>query len=189
MKMISFKVKVLSRVGKATGKFKLWCSVENLDTKENLSVDFDKVNEWRHISNETEEINIAVVPLSGHNNENVIVAKMKDLENWKSFKVYSVVPGEVQPLITTTWVTEKLIDDAKTIKARLLALGFQVEQDLVVEFPTAHKSTLRIAVTIAAMKSWKIKRTDIKSAFLQSQNIEQDLSLVPSKEIGDENKL
>ena len=186
MKMISFKVKVLSRVGKATGKFKLWYSVENLDTKENLSVDFDKVNEWRHISNETEEINIAVVPLSGHNTENVIVAKMKDLENWKSFKVYSVVPGEVQPLITTTWVTEKLIDDAKTIKTRLLAPGFQVEQDL--EFPTAHKSTLRIAVTIAAMKSWKIKRTDIKSAFLQSQNIEQDLSLVPSKEIGDENK-
>ena len=51
MKMISFKVKVLSRVGKATGKFKLWYSVENLYTKENLSVDFDKVDEWRHISN------------------------------------------------------------------------------------------------------------------------------------------
>ena len=126
--MISFKVKVLSRAGKATGKFKLWYSVENPDTKENLSVDFDKANEWRHMSNETEEINIAVVPLSDHNNENVIVAKMKDLENWKSFEVYSVVPGEAQPLITTTWVTEKLIENAKTIKARLLALGFQVEK-------------------------------------------------------------
>ena len=53
------------------------------------------------MSNETEEVNIAVAPLSDHNNESVIVAKMKELENWKSFKVYSVVPDEGQPRITT----------------------------------------------------------------------------------------
>ena len=80
---------MLSRGSKATGKFKTWYNIENLDTKENLSIDFDKVREWRHISNETEQVNIAVVPLSDHNNENVIVAKMKELENSKSFKVYS----------------------------------------------------------------------------------------------------
>ena len=47
---------------------------------------------------------------------------MKELENWKSFKVYSVVPDEGQPRITTTWViTEKIIDNAKTIEARFAA--------------------------------------------------------------------
>ena len=92
---------MLSRAGEATGKFKSWYNVENLDTKENLKIEFDKVKEWRHISDETEEVNIAVAPLSDHNNENVIVAKMKELENWKSFKVYSVVPDEGQPRITT----------------------------------------------------------------------------------------
>ena len=61
----------------ATGKFKSWYNVENLDTEGNLSIDFDEVKEWRHISNETEEVNIAVVPLSDHNNENVMVAKIK----------------------------------------------------------------------------------------------------------------
>ena len=92
---------MLSRAGEVTGKFKSWYNVENLDTKENLKIEFDKVKEWRHISNETEEVNIAVAPLSDHNNENVIVAKMKELENWKSFKVYSAVPDEGQPRITT----------------------------------------------------------------------------------------
>ena len=134
------QAKALSRAGEATGKSKSWYNVEHLDTKENFSIDFDKVKEWRHISNETEEINIAVVPLPDHNKENVIVAKMKELENWKSFKVYSVVPDEGQSQITTTWViTEKLIDNAKTIKARLVARGFQEEQDLVVESLTAQK--------------------------------------------------
>ena len=42
---------------------------------------------------------------------------------------------------------------------------------------------------MAAMKSWKIKTTHIKSAFLQDQNIKQYLFLVPPKESGDENKL
>ena len=83
----------------------------------------------------------------------------------------------------------KLIDNAKTIKARLVARDFQEEQDLVLESPTAHKSTLRNAFTIAAVKSWKIKTTDIKSVFLQGQNIVRDLFLVPPKESGDENKL
>ena len=37
------------------------------------------------------------MPLSDDSNENVIVAKIKELENLKSFKVYSVVPDEGQP--------------------------------------------------------------------------------------------
>ena len=101
---------MLSRAGKATGKFKSWYNIENLDPKENLSIDFDKVKERRHISNETEEVNIAVVPSFDHDNKNVIVAKMRELENWKSFKVFSVVPDKGQPEITAKWViTEKLI--------------------------------------------------------------------------------
>ena len=88
------------------------------------------------------------------------------------------------------WVImEKLIDNPKTIKARLVARGFQEEHDFVVESPTAHKSTLRIAFTMAAMKSWKIKTTYIKSAFLQGQNIERDLLLGLPKESDDEYKL
>ena len=73
----------------------------------------------------------------------------------------------------------KISWNAKTIKTGILARGFQEEQDLVVEFPTAHNSALRIAFAITAMKSWKIKTTDIKSAFLQDQNVERDLFLVP----------
>ena len=84
---------------------------------------------------------------------------------------------------------DKLIDNPKTIKARLVARGFQEEHDLVVESPTAHKSTLRMAFTMAAMKSWKIKLTYIKSAFLESQNIEWDLLLGLPKESDDEYKL
>ena len=93
-----------------------------------------------------------------------MLSLQKELENWKPFKLYSVVCDEGQLWITTTWViTEKLIENAKTIKARLAARGFQVEQDLVVEPPTAHKSTMRIAFTIAAMKSSKIKKQPTKS--------------------------
>ena len=48
---------------------------------------------------------------------------------------------------------------------------------------------MRVAFTIAAMKSWKIKTTNINSAFLLGQNIKQGLFLVPPKESGDENKM
>ena len=72
-------------------------------------------------------------------------------------------------------------------------MWFQEEQDLVIESLTAHKSTLRVAFTKAAMKSWKIKTTNINSAFLLGkvlrQNIKQGLFLVPPKESGDENKM
>ena len=72
-------------------------------------------------------------------------------------------------------------------------MWFQEEQDLVIESLTVHKSTLRVAFTIAAMKSWKIKTTNINSAFLLGkvlrQNIKQGLFLVPPKESGDENKM
>ena len=72
------QAKVLSRASKTTGKFKSWYNVEKLDTKENLSIDFDKVKELRRVSNETEEVNIALVPLLDHNNENVIVSEKKE---------------------------------------------------------------------------------------------------------------
>lgn len=51
---------------------------------------------------------------------------------------------------------EKIIDNESTIEARLMATGFQEEHNLIVESPTAHKSTLQIIFTIAAIKSCKV---------------------------------
>ena len=91
-----------------------------------------------------------IVPQSEHSNDNVIKVWRLELQNWKSFNAYDVVPGEEQPHVTTILVVmEKIIDCESTIEARVMATGFQ-------ESPTAHKSTLQIIFTIAAIKSCKV---------------------------------
>ena len=48
--------------------------------------------------------------------------------------------------------------------------------------PTVNKSGMRIFLAIAASKAWRVKTTDIKSAFLQGQPLSRDIYLQPPKE-------
>ena len=126
-----------------------WRFLESVDNgRPPVLVSFHLVEQWKKLP--WEEIDIVIVLQSEHSNDNVIKVWRLELQNWKSFNAYDVVPGEEQPHVTTIRVVmEKIIDCESTIEARLMATGFQ-------ESPTAHKSTLQIIFTIAAIKSCKV---------------------------------
>ena len=66
------------------------------------------------------------------------------MENWKTNDVYEEVPHEGQPLISTRWVvSEKIKDGAPTVKARLVARGFEEDTStLRKDSPTCSKESV-----------------------------------------------
>ena len=70
-------------------------------------------------------------------------AKMQELEAWRSHNVYDLVVDEGQPTISVRWVvTPKVVDGIPSVKACLVAKGFQEQQDLRKGSPTcSHEST------------------------------------------------
>ena len=53
-----------------------------------------------------------------------------------------------------------------------------------VDSPTVGKSIARICLTVAASNKWKIKTIDIKSAFLQSDQLEREVFYHSTKRSG-----
>ena len=90
----------------------------------------------------------------------------------QSFGVYEEIDYKDQSCISTRWVVVK---KRSALKARLVARGFQEHEEMRVDSLTVGKSVSRICLTMAASKGWKIKTIDIKSAFLQSDNLDRDV--------------
>ena len=63
-----------------------------------------------------------------------------------------------------------------------MARGYEAGKELSKNSPTVAKSTIRILLTLAASKDWEIQIMDIKSAFLQGQDISKDVYISPPKE-------
>lgn len=68
-------------------------------------------------------------------------------------------------------VTEKLSRSKRICKARLVARGFEEEENnLMVDAPTCSNETVKIC---RAKMNWQIKSIDIKAAYLQGKTLEQ----------------
>ena len=88
--------------------------------------------------------------------------------------------NDVYP-ISVTW---NITDEGDKKKARLVARGFQEDplQKTKTVSPTCRKESLRLLFTITASKKWTVKSIDISSAFLQGQQIERTVYLIPPRE-------
>ena len=173
--------KVISKGGKSSGKNKFYMNILNENTEDMLGIHLNRVeyeiikeNDERFETNndysQNEEVNVTMVPHSDHENPEVRAAKQKELENWKTFRVYTETPDMGQKTISTRWViTKKEICDQETIKARIVVRGFEEEGKIQADSPTASKSTLRMVMAIAASKNWKIETIDIKAAFYKEK--------------------
>ena len=171
---------VLSRAGKATGKFSNWYNVSIPETLENTCIDFG-TTEHEVIQDFCEEINVVNVPKDKRNSPECLQAKNKELDKLKEFNVYEVVDDLGEEIISTTWVLSMKEGE---IRARLVARGFEEQEEIDKASPTMHKSSLRSLLTIAAMRTWQIETTDIKSAFLQGSNMSRKVYVKPPKEAG-----
>ena len=195
---------VLSRGGKSTGKNKYYVNVMNNKDKQKLGMHLDKIEfevvkedvgndanargrEEDDVSREEdeEEANVVFVSVSSHCKPEIIKAKEQELQNWRNFDVYREIQDSGQKALSTRWVvTEKSLPEGKkSVKARLVVRGFEEEDKVQSDSPTASKSTLRVVMSIAASEGWKCEIIDIKAAFLQGRKLERDVFLIPPVEI------
>ena len=168
---------IISRAGKASGKYKNWYNVRN-ENNDERSIDLER-HDWQKIP-ET-EINITETSSNKSlDSSEINIAKENELEKLAQFETNEEVADCGQKVLSTRWViTNK---DGKT-KARLVVRGFE-ERDLEIprDSPTVGKGTMRLFISIAALENWAVKTTDIKSAFLQGKELERDIYIRPPKE-------
>ncbi|XP_057310466.1 uncharacterized protein LOC130648431 [Hydractinia symbiolongicarpus] len=174
-----FSAKVISRGGKATGKYSSWYNIRKEGTNDEMCLDFKDVEDWKKV----ESVNVVILPEHVHDTLEAVKAKQKELDNWKLFDVVRQVPDDKQSKISTRWIiTEKEVDSSKVVKARLVVREFEEEHKLQRDSPTAAKDTLRMFFGIAACKNWNCVALDVKSAFLQGHTIDRDVYVTPPKE-------
>ena len=131
-----------------------------------------------------------MIPRNLHNTKPVLDAKRKELENFKTFKVYEPVEDCGQERIRTGWViTEKMLGDVKGVKARLVARGNEEMQAVRTDSPTIGKATLRIQFAVAAQLGWKVECSDVTAAFLQGESLSRDIFVIPPPEAKIEGKI
>ena len=112
-------------------------------------------------------------------------AKEKELKSWKDNNVFKVISYSDQKCISAQWVCFfKETDNGSEPKVHLVATGF--EEDTLTLFekqsPTASKDTLHVLLSTTASKEWQLKLIDIKTAFLQGENLKRKLYLQPPPE-------
>ena len=79
--------------------------------------------------------------------------------------------------------TLKNIDNKTFPKARLVAKGFEENnKDTPKDSPTCSKEVLYTMLALTAQKQWKLNAIDIKAAFLQGDEIDRELFVIPPKE-------
>ena len=192
-------VELMSRAGKATGKYKHCWNVKDCDSGKEYYVDLNRV-QWSHvekaqdknISNKNDTENIATSEECLVNNnvsklhkESVAKAKLKELQSWKENNVYNEVEDIGQERISVRWVlTEKVKDGNVVTKARLCARGFEEVQEFRKDSPTCSKECVRLVMALTASMKWSINSIDIKTAFLQGRLFDREVYLKPPKEAG-----
>ena len=177
---------------KRTGKYPNWYNF-SLDNGEVLSDDIEnleirKIEEPRverrerednSEKNLPEEVLATLVAKDETNTPEAMEAKQKELDKLLHFDTYDIIEDEGQEYITTLWV---ITMKGEEVRARLTAKGFQEIHDVPKESPTMHKHTLRIILAIAATKGWQISASDVKSAFLQGNELDRIVLVKPPKE-------
>ena len=112
-------------------------------------------------------MNIINIPKSKPKDE-YLNEKLVEIKRLDDYAAYLEEDDEGQTCLSTTWVlTNK---DGKK-RARLCIRGFEESEELERDSPTVAKSTMRLMIAMAVSKGWKLKASDVKSAFLQGKDI------------------
>ena len=193
---------VVSRAGKAKGKYKNCWNVQDSVSGEKCHVDLDKINWSRPIQNEIpietpaaqldeaipaepEDVEECLISsdITQLKKLTVLEAKMSELSCWKDHKVYEEVVDEGQETVSTRWViSEKIVNGQVTTKARLCARGFEEVQDFRKDSPTCSKETIRVVLALASSHGWSVNSLDVSRAFLQGDHFDRTVYVKPPKE-------
>lgn len=116
--------RILSRAGKATGKYKDCC---------NIKWDSDSSEGWADVRSNFSDLQVldeTVEMMVLFNSEDVLCAKKKKIKSWQDNDVYKEVDNVGQDALSVRCVvTEKMKNNQPVIKARLVLRGF--EEDIM----------------------------------------------------------
>ena len=166
--------KVIDR-SKVTGKFYNYFNVLGEDGLER-NVDLERLS-YRKVTEE--EVNMVLIPKETHSNEECKKAKVVELRKLEEFDSFDEVDDDGQFRISCTWILWRKGDE---VRARLVARGFEEQEEVPSDSPTVDKCNIRILLAIAASKGWTVKCSDVKSAFLQGRQLDRKVTLIPPKE-------
>ena len=184
-----YKARVLSTQPKKKGKWKSWLNVQVVGETVASSVCWDDVLWWRVLDNDSNQI--LVLSEVEEYRQDIVDAKHKELLNLEGNNVFEVIEDVGQKAISSRWVIEeKMKDDKKIVKARLVARGFEeVLVDKRVDSPTCSREALRLILVTSSTMDWEVHSLDISSAFLQGNQLERHVVVRPPKDICEKGKL
>ena len=119
--------------------------------------------------------------LLGCESDKILEAKKNEFESWKRNNVYEEVRDEGQKTMSVRWViTNKEKEGKLTCKARLVARGFE-ESDFGMEKEalTCASEAFRLCLSLMLMRGWEARTMDVKTAYLQGENIRRDVFIKP----------
>ena len=176
---------VLCRAGKAYGSKRNWYIIKiskpsQLEGGE-ISVDLSQLSDLEIAEPEDENSDESVL-LTNEVYFNEV--KSVELDSWKKDKVYTEVEDVGQKCISTRWVCSlKSTPNGIIPKARLVARGFEeFTANIQKDSPTCAHESLRLIIAITAQRQWELHAMDIKTAFLQGQNMDREVYVAPPKE-------
>ena len=118
-------------------------------------------------------------------NENLDQVRNNELKSWIEHQVYTQVLHQGQPKICMRWVyTNRESNGKQTIKARLVMKGFQDKdaENIRNNSPKCSKESMRVILGNMTSHGWICKYMDIKTASLQSKQLDRLIYLLPPKE-------
>ena len=203
-----FEGKVHSRAGKAKGKYRYYFNIQDVSSGDIRELDFQKdVSNWSLCEEPlffegsdgketTKDVVVsasfpvthvfALDVVSTTLDAELAIAKKQEYDGWIRQNVFENVADEGQNCISTRWViTTKKVNSKNIIKARLVARGFEEEREVRADSPTCAKESLRLVLAILSCNDWPLFSLDIKTAFLQGNEIDRDLYLRPPSEFAE----
>ena len=151
---------------------------ENIDTKDNSDSE-EIVDDSESDSEETVFTETFITQAKS----DVLDAKLRELKSWELNQVYKPVEHKNQQLMSLRWVLKpKVIEGVQSMKARLVARGFEESINFRTDSPTCLHSSVRIVLAIISSCQWNLRSLDYKTAFLQGNPISRELYVKPPKE-------
>ena len=142
-----------------------------------------QISEKRCDANSNDEILVNQTYVTQVNHE-ILNANEKELQSWRSEKVFDEIENNGQPTISVHWVLkQKLVDGKCSTKARLCARGFKEVESFKTESPTCSRESVPVASTFKVSNKKNLNAINIKTAFLQGKKIDRTIIIKPPKEV------
>jgi hypothetical protein len=142
-------------------------------------LEYENMDEANGEGATTSDVFVINIPQKYHDHPDIIEAKSKELEKWKTYDAYvEVNQNDMQILGSRLVVQER---NGKP-KARFVVKGCQEKLNPRSYSPTASKESFKLFLSIAANEGFVLKSLDVTSAFMQGRPLKREIYIEPPPE-------